>query len=345
MTELLPGDERADEAPPHEPARRRPRSWGRVLLLALVAATVLALVLVLVVRSSWWGGFAEKTGARVACLRDGRSAAPGGSWCSIYRQDFDDAVPLGGFVNATPDDWYLHPDNPYAKTLRSYPDSWATTDKLSQNQASRTTEVVSSAEGASGVLRLHGHSEQVDGKVQALGGSFYPVIRPLEVTNHGQVSQTYGRYSVRFRATGGYVPTASGGFPSDDTTTGRYGTAFLLWPVDDNWSDGEIDYPEMAWSDHVSGYVHTIGRPQVNSSEFELPQTTTSWNTATIEWSPDLLVFSLNDVEVYRTTRDVPSTPMRWGFQSGGTLGVPPAQASGELLVDWVRIDAYDPHG
>ena len=209
----------------------------------------------------------------------------------------------------------------------------------SLNFASRTADVVPQARGARGVFRLHGHSEQVDGRVQALGGSFFPVINPL-ATDQQQVAQTYGRYTVRFTTSGGYRPDAAGRF--DETGEPSYGTAFLLWPANDRWTEGEIDYPEMRWGDAIAGAVHTIGRPEVNAVTFSTSTSTEDdWHTATLEWTPDLLVFVLDGVEVQRVTTDVPSTPFRWGFQSGGTLGVPAADLAGYLYVDNVSIDAF----
>lgn len=274
----------------------------------------------------------------------GRTPAPGGSWCSLYTESFDRVAPLGTFVNRDPGDWFLSDANPYAGSIRSYPDGWGTTANLSLNLASATAEVLKSAEGADGVFSVHGHSKLVGGRVQALGGSFYPVIRPSEPPGDAQVSQTYGRYTVRFRTVGTAVPTAGDGAADSSAgggARGGYGTAFLLWPADNRWSEGEIDYPEMAWGDRIGGYVHTIGNPQVNSAEFELQETTQTWNTATIEWSPNLLVFLLNGNEVFRTTTDVPSTPMRWGFQSGGMFATPAASQSGRLLVDRIDIQAF----
>ena len=44
------------------------------------------------------------------------------------------------------------------------------------------------------------------------------------------------------------------------------------------------------------------------------------WHTYTIEWSPDLVVFKLDGVEVGRTTERVPNTAMRWILQTETTL-------------------------
>ena len=328
-------DDAGPDAAPDE--RRRSHSLLKVVALAVVVALIA--VVIGVVRDGRSGDRAE---TYASCARAGSPAAPGGIWCPTYSEDFDTPVAVGAFTNTSPDDWYVTPANPYSSALRSYPDGWPTTGDLSLNFASRTAEGRRAADGASGGVRLWARTELVDGRAQALGGSFFPVIRPGAEPVRAQTSQTYGRYSVRFKTVGGYAPTARGEYPTSPTE-GRYGTAFLLWPADDHWPDGEVDFPEMGWGDRVQGHVHTIGQPEVNSADIVTAASSADWNTATIDWSPGLLVLSLNGVEVFRTSADVPSVPMRWGFQSGGTLATPAPGITGELLVDWVRIDAYVP--
>ena len=307
------------------------RRWLVPLVLVVAVLVLVGVVLV--------------PGQRETGRCDERTAAAAGSWCRVYHEDFATPARLGSFVNEPTDDWHLAPDHPYAGSLRSYPDGWGTTKDWSLNYASRTTDVVPRAEGADGVLRVHGHTEEVDGRPRALGGSFYPVIDPLATDEQQQVAQTYGRYTVRFTTSGGYRPTAAGRYPRTSEEP-RYGTAFLLWPANDRWAEGEVDYPEMAWGAPVAGYVHTIGRPEVNSASVVTSTSTEDgWSTAVLEWTPGLLVFSLNGREIRRVVTDVPSTPFRWGFQSGGTLGTPAAELSGHLYIDEISIDAYRPRG
>lgn len=305
--------------------RRRP------VLLVVIAVAVLLLARV--------GIQAQLAAEDSMCM--GSASAPDRRWCRVYQQDFDTAAPLGSFVNATPDDWHLRPGHSYADALRSYPDGWGTTSDYSLNYASRTAEVLPEALGAQGVFRLHGHSADIDGRVQPLGGSFFPVLDPGRSDPQQQVAQTYGRYTVRFATTGGYRPTAAGTYPAGSRAA-AYGTAFLLWPANDRWAEGEVDYPELVWGAPISGSVHQIGRPELNSDTFTLPTTSDGrWNIATIEWTPGLLVFFLNGEEVRRVTADVPSTPFRWGFQSGGTYGRPTPDLFGYLYIDSIAIDAY----
>lgn len=325
-----------------------PQSEGRRVLVdrqvtvrrrVLVVAALVLAVVVLLAAATVLVRDRQRSAAQCSL---GRTEAPGGAWCQLYREEFSTAVRVGAFTNEPADDWYLASSNPYARSLRSYPDAWPTTGDLSLNLASRTTEVVDAVDGAKGVLRLSGRTEVVDGRPQALGGSFYPVIRPRAMVARDQTSQLYGRYTVRFRTAGGFAPGPGGAYPTS-TTEGRYGTAFLLWPADDNWPDGEVDFPEMGWGDRVQGHVHTIGQPEVNAADIDTRTTSADWSTATIEWSPKLLVMVLNGAEVFRTTSDVPSVPMRWGFQSGGMIATPAPEITGELLVDRVEIQAYVP--
>ncbi len=265
---------------------------------------------------------------------------PSAGWSRLYTEDFTTSVPVGGFVNASNTDWYLAGSNPYAKTLRSYPDGWGTTHDRSLNFASKTADVVHDDFGARGVFRLHGYTPATKGDNSALGGSFFPVLRPGAAASGEQMGQTYGRYTVRFRTVGGFRPDVNGGYPAD-SKLGRFGTAFLLWPVSDKWAEGEVDYPEMPWGAKVAGYVHEIGNPRANGDVFKAPVTTDrAWQTATIEWYPGVLAFYLDGQLIRRVTENVPSTPMRWGFQSGGAVGVPPPDAEGYLLIDWITVDA-----
>lgn len=311
------------------PERRMP---AVALRLAVVFAAVL------LVSSLLAGAVSSASRGAASCDTSSGEAAPDGRWCPVYREDFAVPVPEGTFLTERSDHWLLDATNPYAQSLRSYPDGWGTTYDRSLNFASRIASVSQSSEGVDGVFTLNARSEEVEGRLASLGGSFFAVLDPDGADETAQVAQTYGRYTVRFRTTGGYAA-------GTDPATGRgYGTAFLLWPASNNWSEGEVDFPEMAWGDRISGYVHTIGDPAVNAEAFTTRTTTDSgWLTATIEWTPNLLRFLVDDREVGRTTESVPSTPFRWGFQSGGMDATPDPDVSGSLLIDHIQIDAYVP--
>lgn len=324
-----------------------PRRRSRLIRLATVLSVLAFVVAVIFIRDN--GGSSPSAGSQPsgATLQPQSAepsampdAAPRG-WQRVYGENFNTSLPVGSFVNKSDTDWYLADGNPYARTLRSYPDRWGTTKNRSLNYSSKTTDIVDEAYGARGVFRVHGQTASVDGVDRSLGGSFFPVLNPDAPTGQEQMGQTYGRYTVRFRTVGGYRPDSAGNYPAK-SKLGRYGTAFLLWPVNDNWAEGEVDYPEMPWGDRISSYVHEIGAPATTADEFKSPiRTDAGWQTATIEWYPGVLAFYLDGMLIHKVTENVPTTAFRWGFQSGGAIAVPPPDVQGYLLVDWITIDAY----
>ncbi|MFW3170530.1 glycoside hydrolase family 16 protein [Geodermatophilus sp. CPCC 206100] len=126
-----------------------------------------------------------------------------------------------------------------------------------------------------------------------------------------------------------------------------YKIAWLLWPDDDNWHDGELNFPE-AWLDAgetIYGFAHEIGPdPHVNAFTADTGQTLREWHTAVIEWRPDSVTFSLDGVP-YRTTDPVavPQVPMYWSMQTETQPTPPSPDVSGTVYVDYVRAWAYTP--
>jgi beta-glucanase (GH16 family) len=148
----------------------------------------------------------------------------------------------------------------------------------------------------------------------------------------GREGQTYGRYAVRFKA---------------DPIDG-YKMAWLLWPDSGRWPrDGEIDFPERDLSSTtVSGFVHHQGaRRGSDQASVKVEYDSSAWHTAVIEWSPDLVVFTLDGVEIGRTTERIPSKPMHWVLQTETMLTSkrPPKDAAGNVQIDWVAVWQYDP--
>lgn len=138
--------------------------------------------------------------------------------------------------------------------------------------------------------------------------------------------QKYGRYSIRMRANGDpdwkVVP--------------------LLWPDSNNWpAEGEIDFPEGPVGGLVNGYNHYAS---VNKGQDEIKTTALSsdWHVYTTEWTPGLVIFSLDGKEVGRSTNQVSSYFMHWVLQFETSLmagKIPHGPALVEI--DWVAIDAY----
>jgi len=131
--------------------------------------------------------------------------------------------------------------------------------------------------------------------------------------------RTYGRYSVRFRS----VPTR------------QWGAAFLVWSDVDDWDDGEIDFAEGRLDGTVDQHNHRPDDPSVNDLSVRTGAAWTDWHVATAEWTPDGVTFLLDDVVTGRSTAS-PDQPMHLVLQTISNHVVPPADATGNLLVDWV---------
>jgi beta-glucanase (GH16 family) len=172
------------------------------------------------------------------------------------------------------------------------------------------------------VLEVVGGRLQYD--VHSAGGEYLGGA----VVAKGTYGQTYGRYSVRWRA---------------DQTPG-YGLAFLLWPDSESWpKDGEMDMPEGPLGGAITATAHHAD-PHGGKDVFPTGVKMNDWHTSSITWTPGEVIFDLDGQVVGRSTTKVPSKPMHWVMQVGtdGTTR-PPAKSAGVVQVDWVQIDALVP--
>jgi beta-glucanase (GH16 family) len=68
------------------------------------------------------------------------------------------------------------------------------------------------------------------------------------------------------------------------------------------------------------------------------------WHTAVIEWLPSRVTFLLDGRVIGNSTDTarIPSTPMHFLLQNGGSFGVssPDSTSQGHILIDWVAIYA-----
>ncbi|HEX8226929.1 MAG TPA: glycoside hydrolase family 16 protein [Candidatus Saccharimonadales bacterium] len=137
------------------------------------------------------------------------------------------------------------------------------------------------------------------------------------------LGQLYGRYSIRFKA------TAAAG----------QGTAMIVWPSSDIWSDGEIDYPEGNFDDTIHVYHHPtpcdmddIKPPNHCGSPDSLGTRASwyQWHTATTEWTPTAIRYYLDGRIIKTVTHDIPKTTHHWTLQVAPNGGNQP----GKLEVD-----------
>lgn len=174
-------------------------------------------------------------------------------------------------------------------------------------------------------------------RIRTEANSHNGAVRPLVANEapNNWAAQQYGRYEFCGRA---------------DRMPG-YKQAVLLWDAGPNggdWTKGEVDYPENGFdgSRGFSGYNHcnadgdACENPQNNAYGFNVDGVHTEWTKFAIEWSPNLLVFYKNGVEVGRTTNDVPTTTMNYRLQveAEGDGAPPSASVSGLWQADYVKM-------
>ena len=126
------------------------------------------------------------------------------------------------------------------------------------------------------------------------------------IQNNGAWASTGGRFSVRFK--------------SDGKAEG-YGAAFILWPNSENWSEGEIDFPEGELTSSTNLNQHRVGNnPGEKSLMVENVSNWTDWHTATIDWIPGKAIYYYMDgklVAQETNPANVPTTPHKWIVQTG----------------------------
>ena len=225
-------------------------------------------------------------------------------WRLIFTDDFDEGLPLGNFPTAVSDKWDAYP----------YP--WTGTPTWAIYDPGRTTSF------HDGMMDIWMHTE---------GGEHLIAANTPKINgpNAGQ-GQLYGRYAIRFR---------TDSFP-------YYRASFLLWPTSEVWpSDGEMNFPEGGFDGNIAAYTHwqggTWGGDQ-DAFEVDIP-IAGPWRTAVIEWEPGSVKYLLDGALIGHSTSQVPSTPMRYVLQNGGSFwtGEAPDVVQGHVYIDWVSVWAY----
>jgi hypothetical protein len=275
---------------------------------ALIAALLLGSTITAL--AAHGAGSAAAAGASAPAVRLASAAAPSGEDLPIgdrpgWRQIFTD-----DFTTDVPLGSF-----PAAVSTKwgAYPSPW--TDTTGYGTYSPSTVVSVSG----GILNDHIHTENGVSMVAALTPK---LPKPM----------LYGRYAVRYRF---------------DSLPG-YKVAWMLWPdSNDNETDGEIDFPEMnldtttVWAyDHRTDSTGSGDQAWANA-----PITPGTWHTSVIEWSPNLVVFQYDGVEIGRNSVRTPVTPMHWVLQTETalTLGhAPDPSVAGNVQIDWAAAWAYD---
>lgn len=236
---------------------------------------------------------------------------PGAPWTPILTQSFDTPAALGQFASVYPGYSGYDGGRDTSRNLGR---------ALSQ-QGTYSSDTTTTAHDGLFDCLLHtdGGTPQVCALTPQLGAVPW-------------TGQMYGRYSVRFKV---------------DNTPG-YKIAWLLWPQSDQWSDGEIDFPEADLNSTITGTSHDVtGTPSRNAWWLDTGTAVSgSWHTATIEWVPGKLTYVLDGKSWSTTSPDaLPTQPMRWVLQAETQLSAqaPSPSASGHILIDWIAAYRYAP--
>lgn len=150
--------------------------------------------------------------------------------------------------------------------------------------------------------------------------------------------QTYGRWVMDLRM--------------KDTQAGVRAVA-LTWP-EERWPEaGEIDFvengadlpPSSGRTAIANHYADPGGR---NAQEVKLVDGDfTTWVTVEVDWRPDLLVISFDNVKVFRTTQNVPDGPMFLAVQTAvadggqGTTWNGAPRSAGHIDIDNLSVYPY----
>ena len=214
----------------------------------------------------------------------------------IFTDDFTTSLSAGSFPGAYSSKWMSY---------NGFADSH---DKGTFNQ-----KIISMHDG---LMDLH--VQVANGRVQ--GAAPIPLIK-----NGKWGGQTYGKYTVRFKA---------------DTMRG-VSAAWLLWPDSNRWGDGEIDFPEGAFNGPFWAFTHCINDPSVNCDYLNTQSTYQGWHTASIEWTPASIKFVLDGAVLLTSTSAIPRVPMHWVLQTESNADT--ATSGGHVYIDWVSIYQYVP--
>jgi Glycosyl hydrolases family 16 len=240
---------------------------------------------------------------RAAAKPPGGKAMPVGDlpgWHQVFAGNFTTAVPAGHF-----------PGSVYGARWSVYqngtPDTW----RVGRECPSKVLSV------HNGVLDYYLHTVSRFEK----WNNVHCVAAALPKV-HG-AGQTYGRYSVRFRAD-----------PVLD-----YAMAALLWPNDGKWPDhGEIDFAEGRLDGTVNAFAHHADHGG-GQQAFDSHKRFTPWHTATVEWTPGKEVFYLDGKVIGTSATLVPNKPMHPVLQADTAYGkVPPNTAAGHIQIAWVVV-------
>jgi hypothetical protein len=221
-----------------------------------------------------------------------------GKFKQIFTDDFTTNLARGGFPGPYKSKW---------ASYDGYADSWG---------AGTYNQDIISMQG--GLMDMYLH--RVNGRPQ--------VAAPAPLLKGTWKGQTYGKYTIRFRA---------------DALDG-YKAAWLLWPDSNIWNQGEIDFPEGGFDGKIWGFNHCVGsNPQKNCDYLNTNTTYTAWHTTSIEWTPAGVSFFIDGKKMLTSTSAIPKNSMHLVLMTETEGAQPNITKDGHVQIDWVSIYSYTP--
>lgn len=256
--------------------------------------------------------------ALVLFLAAGLLTAPGvanADWVTVYRQDFNQNVALGGWPG------------PYAGSLNAATGCCEAHGTTTWYNPKQTLSV----ENGSLVAWAH-KRQQADGSWRIMGSWVSPIVP-------GGDEILYGRIIIRM-----------GVFPAGADGMRNWWVSNLLFPKSNVWAEGEVNWPETELAPYGTpvAFVHQLGaHPEITCNgggQYNKAFSILGWHTYYLDWKPWGFDFYVqNDggpiVLVGSSGCALPTTPMNYIMQVGTIGHIPTANAHGEVRWDFVQID------
>ncbi|MEV7969678.1 family 16 glycosylhydrolase [Sphaerisporangium sp. NPDC088356] len=166
-----------------------------------------------------------------------------------------------------------------------------------------------------------------DGMLQMTGGFYGGKDLSGGVASH--LSQTYGRWEVRFRGEAG----------------AGYSLVTLLWPSSQGGEYAEVDFAEVIDPTRQRGGIY-IHRGEAEQAQSQMRADFTRWHTVAVDWLPGRLTFWLDGEQTWDYTgpRVPEARPMHLTLQNDVVCNQwSPCRNSStpktvSMFVDWVKI-------
>jgi hypothetical protein len=224
----------------------------------------------------------------------------------FYTENFDTAAPAGTGTSS-----FL---NVYANSIQPY-------DEVSPNYQQRAM--------------MSAHDGVLDAAMDGTRG--HAAVFGSPTNSNDRIG---GRFAMRAKAIGAF----------------NNGPAVMIWPsstAEGPWSDGEIDFPEsvsgpgglQGFQDAPWIHHHRMNADMNLAQDVPLNVSWRDWHVYSCEWYPPgkgptpttgSVRYFVDEVLVYTTTQDVPTTVHRYMYQVGA-YGQP-----GNLYIDWVTMSTVN---